>query len=161
VEWILLNDSSPSSLWDWRGFFLWGYPMVDRVMIFIDYQNVHGWARRRFHPPDTHPSIGHIDPVKLAELLVARRRRSSRLEDVRVYRGRPGPDFQPAAAAANDRQAAEWVRHPAVTVVRHRPDAGTRDGLRLAARACRGRGLEGGQPAQFLGCPSAVVPLST
>lgn len=41
----------PAVPWDWRGFL---YPTegrmsddVDRVVVFMDYQNVHGWARRR------------------------------------------------------------------------------------------------------------------
>jgi hypothetical protein len=35
-----------------------------------------------------------------------------------VYRGRPSPDHQPRAAAANDRQTAAWQRSGAVTVIR-------------------------------------------
>lgn len=38
--------------------------------------------------------------------------------EVRVYRGRPNPERQPGAAAANDRQAAMWERSDQVTVVR-------------------------------------------
>lgn len=87
-------------------------------MIFIDYQNVHGWARRRFHPPDVHPSTGHVHPLELANVLIGKRRRASRLEAVRVYRGRPSPDHQPNAAAANERQAIAWQRGPEVTVIR-------------------------------------------
>jgi len=34
-------------------------------MVFIDYQNVHGWARRQFHPVNAHPAVGHIDPSGL------------------------------------------------------------------------------------------------
>lgn len=92
--------------------------MTDRVMVFVDYQNVHGWARRQFHPVNVHPAVGHIDPLRVARLLVARRKRPSELEGVRVYRGRPNPDHQARSAAANDRQTAQWERGGKVTVIR-------------------------------------------
>lgn len=95
-----------------------GSPSPDRVVVFMDYQNVHGWARRQFHPVNAAPSVGHIDPLRLARLLVARRRRPSVLHGVRIYRGRPAPAHQPAAAAANDRQASDWARGRLVTVIR-------------------------------------------
>ena len=94
--------------------------MSDRVVVFIDYQNVHGWTRRVFLPVNAHPADGHVDPLRVAQFLVRRRRRrrASALEGVRVYRGRPSPDHQPRAAAANDRQTAGWQRSGAVTVIR-------------------------------------------
>lgn len=92
--------------------------MPDRVGVFIDYQNVHGWARRQFHPGNPDPSVGHIDPLRLGRILVNRRRRPSDLEAVRVYRGRPNPDRQARSAAANDRQTAAWERNDKVTVIR-------------------------------------------
>lgn len=114
----------PVVLWDWRGFFLRGGGVVgqdastDRVMVFMDYQNLHGWARRQFQPVNAHPAIGHVDPLRLARLLVSRRRSRSLLESVRIYRGRPNPTRQPKPAAANDRQTSQWERSPLVTVIR-------------------------------------------
>jgi len=90
----------------------------DRVLVFVDYQNVHGWARRAFHPVNADPAAGHVDPLRLGQLLVARRRRDSELSGVRVYRGRPNPDRQARSAAANDRQTVAWQRSGAVTVIR-------------------------------------------
>lgn len=90
---------------------------VDRVVVFVDYQNVHGWARRLFLDDGTETSKGHIFPGQLGELIVSRRSRSSTLEDVRVYRGRPNPERQPGAARANDRQTNDWERS-GVTVIR-------------------------------------------
>ncbi len=87
-------------------------------MVFVDYQNVHGSARRRFYPVNVHPAVGHIDPLRFGELLVARRMRPSQLEGVRVYRGRPSPDHQVRSAAANDRQTVEWERRGKVHVIR-------------------------------------------
>lgn len=92
--------------------------MSDRVVVFVDYQNVHGWARRQFHPANVAPAVGHVDPLRLGQLLVARRKRPSELEGVRVYRSRPNPDRQARSAAANDRQTVEWERSGKVTVLR-------------------------------------------
>jgi uncharacterized LabA/DUF88 family protein len=91
---------------------------MDRVVVFIDYQNVHGWARRKFIGERAHPADGHIAPLPLAELVTNRRRRPSQLTEVRVYRGRPNPERQPGAARANDRQTAAWERAERVTVIR-------------------------------------------
>jgi hypothetical protein len=89
------------------------------VTVFIDYQNVHGWARRQFHALGNDPATsGHVDPYKLGKLLVARRNYPSTLEQVRVYRGRPGPDRQATATAANDRQTANWERNRKVIAIR-------------------------------------------
>ena len=92
--------------------------MTDRVVVFIDYQNVHGWARRQFFSYGCNPAEGHIDPLRTAQHLCERRRRESSLKQVRVYRGRPNPGRQPGSAGANDRQAAAWARSPLVEVVR-------------------------------------------
>jgi uncharacterized LabA/DUF88 family protein len=57
----------------------------------------------------------------VAERIVAKRNANglpSRLAQVRVYRGRPSPDKQPGAAAANDRQTDVWTHSPLVTVKR-------------------------------------------
>jgi len=92
--------------------------MADRVIVFIDYQNVHGWARRRFKPVGANPAQGHIDPLRTARHIVGRRNRPSDLTQVRVYRGRPNPEHQPGSTRANDRQTAEWERSGLVEVIR-------------------------------------------
>lgn len=92
--------------------------MANRVVVFMDYQNVHGWALRQFFPVNAGPAQGHVDPLRLAQLLVKRRKHPSELVGVRVYRGRPAPVHQPGSAAANDRQTADWERSALVAVVR-------------------------------------------
>ncbi len=92
--------------------------MSDRVVVFVDYQNVHGWARRQFHPGNVDPAIGHISPLRLGQLLVARRKRSSELEGVRVGPAGRGLGDRDSSAAANDRQTVEWERSGNVTVLR-------------------------------------------
>ena len=90
----------------------------DRVVVFMDYQNVPGWARRQFLDFGADLSDGHVFPLKVGELLTLRRQRVSELMEVRVYRGRPNPERQPGAARANDRQADMWGRSDRVTVIR-------------------------------------------
>jgi uncharacterized LabA/DUF88 family protein len=92
--------------------------MPDRVVVFMDYQNVHGWARRQFLRPNCDPSEGHVFPFKVGQLLTRRRSRESTLEQVRVYRGRPNPARQAGAARANDRQTSDWERSQRVAVIR-------------------------------------------
>ena len=92
-----------------------------RVMLFVDYENVHRHALTRFHPPRASRKLGHIDPLRLGELLVSRRRSPSVLVGVRVYRGLPAPRRQPAAAAANGRQADAWTRSSSLVSVIRRP----------------------------------------
>lgn len=33
---------------------------MDEVTVFVDYQNVHGWARRKFLAPGCDPASGHV-----------------------------------------------------------------------------------------------------
>lgn len=91
---------------------------MDRVVVFMDYQNIHGMARRQFLPLGSDPADGHVFPHKVGEILTQRRERDSELLEVRVYRGRPNPERQPGAARANDRQTSMWERSDQVTVIR-------------------------------------------
>ena len=66
----MLGVLRPAVLRDWRGFF---YPTegrmsddVDRVVVFMDYQNVHGWARRQFLPFGADPATGTCSRSKSA-----------------------------------------------------------------------------------------------
>ena len=91
---------------------------MDRVCVFVDYQNVFGTARQCFHRPPYWSSDGQVDPVRLGELLAARRLRPSFLSQVRVYRGLPDATRQPEQYAANERQARAWSKDSRVHVVR-------------------------------------------
>jgi hypothetical protein len=59
-----------------------------------------------------------IHPLRVAERILARRRRAGELTAVQVYRGRPNPERQPTLAAVNDGQTVAWERDPRVRVVR-------------------------------------------
>jgi uncharacterized LabA/DUF88 family protein len=90
--------------------------MPDRVMVFIDYENVRRTARDHYAPLDVASEVGHIDPSRVADLLVARRRFASDLVAVHVYRGHPLSRRQPASAAAHSRQVATWSRDRRIAV---------------------------------------------
>ena len=90
----------------------------ERVVVFVDYQNVFMTARQCFHQGPFGPTAGQVDPLKLAELIVQRRQRTSVLAQVRVYRGLPDATKEPRPYAANERQTAAWVQASLVEVFR-------------------------------------------
>lgn len=80
-----------------------------RVLIAVDYEGLRQGARRRFVGSGAPSDAGHVNPFTLARLLIERRLEPSVVEQVRVYRGRPSPQREPAAAAEFDWRAARWV----------------------------------------------------
>ncbi|MGW6279311.1 NYN domain-containing protein [Kribbella sp. NPDC055071] len=103
------------------GIFLsWGATLVERVAVFVDYQNVHNGAHRQFcdHGTQIHEALVH--PLRLGQKIVEKRsiKRPSELAAVRVFRGRPNPEHQPTPTAANDAQAYAWEQDEIVTVIR-------------------------------------------
>ena len=91
--------------------------MAERVVVFLDYQNVYRSARRAFCDPFAPHWEGQIDPVRLAELIVRKRNTVGVLEQVRVYRGQPDSTRDPKGYGASQRQNAAWQRDPRVGVV--------------------------------------------
>ncbi|MEU6430196.1 NYN domain-containing protein [Microbispora sp. NPDC046973] len=85
--------------------------MADRVILFIDYQNVYKGARSCFHsqlhPPHT---AGQISPFALGHHIVRNSPYDRELTQVRVYRGRPDSTKDPKGYAACTRQVASWER---------------------------------------------------
>ena len=82
----------------------------DRVMVFVDYENMHRCAKAEFGV-----SAGHFWPHRLGERLVEIRNsnqpdRPSYLADVMVYRGLPNARLQPDSNAANQAQTAAWEK---------------------------------------------------
>jgi uncharacterized LabA/DUF88 family protein len=76
-----------------------------RVVVFLDYQNVYMGARETFGSRHATSRFGQVDPLALGQLIVARHPDSTQLHGVRVYRGRPDPQRDPRAYAANMRQS--------------------------------------------------------
>jgi len=84
---------------------------VERVIVFIDWQNAYKGARDAFHHRQAPGREGMVDPVRLARRLIqVSRGRSRELTGVRVYRGRPDPTRDPIGYAANQRQQDAWER---------------------------------------------------
>ncbi len=82
--------------------------MAERVVVFLDWQNVYRRARGAFFS-DAHPNTdGQVNPVTLSKLLVSRKP-GRVLKQVRIYRGIPTNEKNPAGYAANRRHTAAWV----------------------------------------------------
>ena len=82
----------------------------DRVMVFVDYENMYRCARSEFDL-----TAGHFWPHRLGQQLVQIRNsnqpdRPSYLADVRVYRGLPDARLQPDSNAANQAQTTAWTK---------------------------------------------------
>jgi uncharacterized LabA/DUF88 family protein len=84
--------------------------MTARVVVFVDYENMHRCARNEFGVQN-----GHFWPWQLGETLVNNRNANPSLAQcelvqVRIYRGLPDSRLQPRANAANQAQHAAWVK---------------------------------------------------
>lgn len=90
------------------------------VDVFLDYENIRKLARTHFCPLTAGSHEGMVHPVRLAELLCSRRRRPSALRKVHVYRGRPNPQKQAAAASYFDTAVDDWEQDSRCSV-HHRP----------------------------------------
>lgn len=90
--------------------------MADRVMVFLDYQNVYRGARGCFHEPMAPHMDGQIDPLKLGLHLAADSPFDRELVQVRVYRGRPDATRDVKGYSACSRQCDVWQQDPRVTV---------------------------------------------
>lgn len=96
--------------------------MTDRVIVFIDWQNLLMAARRTFHPAraEQRSFDGQIHPVALGELICGKSPQSGarRLSEVRVYRGEPDPRQSPRMHAAHTAQREAWERAGARVITR-------------------------------------------
>ncbi len=81
--------------------------MPDRVLVFLDGQNVYKGARDSFFASQGHFTNGQIDPHALAQLLV-QRNRGRQLKQVRVYTGQPDSSKQPKGYSASRKQFRAW-----------------------------------------------------
>lgn len=93
---------------------------MNRVAVFVDYQNVYKGARRAFDPDNSEPSqFGqvHMDKLGLALTALGRQTDATRaLEVVHVYRGQPSSKHDPRGQSACARQISAWRSHPKVHV---------------------------------------------
>jgi uncharacterized LabA/DUF88 family protein len=83
--------------------------MAERVVVFMDWQNVYRRGRDAFGLAEGPHTDGQVDPVALAHRLAARKP-GRELVQVRVYRGLPVNKEDPKGYAANRRQTAAWMK---------------------------------------------------
>jgi hypothetical protein len=100
--------------------------VAPKITVFLDYQNAHMTGHEQWCPPGEQVHHCLIEPLKLAEMLVAGRAPGGILDAVRVYRGRPDSRLDAVAASRSDRQAAAWQVDSRVTMIR-RPLSYPRD----------------------------------
>lgn len=91
---------------------------MQRVAVFLDYQNVYMQARRCFAGRGAGGVLGQVHPAALAELLASRSSGGRRaLVTVRIYRGLPDIGRDPRGHAAVRRQAEAWTADPRARVL--------------------------------------------
>jgi uncharacterized LabA/DUF88 family protein len=90
---------------------------MDRVVVFLDWQNTYRNARSVFHYNRGPVQLGNVHPMQLGERLV-RARPGRELTEVRVYRGQPDSTKDPKSYGANRRQQAAWERTGAKVIQR-------------------------------------------
>jgi uncharacterized LabA/DUF88 family protein len=91
--------------------------MADRVVVFLDWQNVYNGAREAFCTNRSPHWQGQIDPVALARHLADDSPFDRELHQVRIYRGQPDSIRDPRGYGASRRQHAAWLNSPLVTLV--------------------------------------------
>ena len=97
---------------------------LDRVAVFIDWQNVYQSARRAFALTALPSERGVISPYQVARILAAGNDRASDgvLVKVEIHRGLPSSARDPTGFAANRRHSAAWIKeNPDVVIPRMRP----------------------------------------
>jgi len=110
----------PGSGLHWRGLLLTGGGHVpDRVVVFVDYQNMYRSARRTFHTHEADPHwCGQVSPIALGEHLAADSPYDRQLAEIRIYRGVASNQRDPKGYAAARRQISVWTGSSSkVTVV--------------------------------------------
>ena len=91
--------------------------MADRVVVFLDYQNVYMGARACFHSRIEPHWCGQIDPLKLGLHLAADSPFDREHVGVRAYRGLPDGTFDPKGFGACTRQCAIWEQDSRVSAI--------------------------------------------
>jgi len=95
------------------GLYIWGRVMPDieqRVILFIDNQNMYKGSRQAFFDHPTHFIEGQFDPVSMGELICTRPPPgfARTLTQVRVYTGQPDSTKDPNGYGASRRQYSYW-----------------------------------------------------
>ena len=91
-----------------------------RLVLFIDAQNLYNGARRAFFSPQASHTDGQFQPVRMGNLICSRPPPDTTrfLQEVRVYTGRPDATSEPHTYAAHMRQCAAWQTAGATVIAR-------------------------------------------
>lgn len=92
--------------------------MKQRVIIFVDYQNVVKRASDFFNKnfPDKNRTK-HIDPTKLGQKLIADYEESRELKEIRIYTGIPSKYKEPQSYSKFSKRIELWQSDPLVKVI--------------------------------------------
>jgi uncharacterized LabA/DUF88 family protein len=92
--------------------------MKQRVIIFVDYQNVVKRASDFFNKnfPDKNRTK-HIDPTKLGQKLIANYEDSRELKEIRMYTGIPSKYKEPQSYSKFSKRIESWQSDPLVRVI--------------------------------------------
>ena len=82
--------------------------MKQRVVVFLDWQNVYRRGRAAFGLDPQPHTFGQVDPLALAHRICGMKP-DRELAGVRIYRGLPKPGDDPKGYAANRRQTSAWM----------------------------------------------------
>jgi len=93
---------------------MFGGLVTDRVVMFLDYQNVYKGARACFADRMAPHTAGQVHPLALGLRIVEDSPYERTLNQVRVYRGRPDATRDPKGYAACTRQVDIWRQDPRV-----------------------------------------------
>ncbi len=107
---------------EWRGFLVRG-AVVQRVAVFIDYQNVYKRAREAFFDErgtEQWHVYGQVRPLAVG-LLLRGNAQDRDLVAVHIYRGLPSSKHDEKGYAAAQRQIAAWGNSGDVVTAHHRP----------------------------------------
>jgi uncharacterized LabA/DUF88 family protein len=83
-----------------------------RLVLFIDYQNMYNGARRAFFSESSSFVCGQFKPIEFGELICSRPPPgiTRKLEQVRIYTGRPDATKEAKAYRANMKQCSVWQK---------------------------------------------------
>lgn len=92
----------------------------NRVVIFVDAQNVYKSARDAFFDKNAPHVFGSVDPVAFGHLICSRPPAGHiySLEQIRIYTGRPEETKEPKAYAAHMKQCSAWKKSGAKVFAR-------------------------------------------
>lgn len=83
--------------------------MINRVILFIDSQNVYMRARAAFGMTEMPSRFGQIDPLATAQLISKKFKFQNVVKQIRIYKGIPSNKRDPKGYAAVRKQTAAWT----------------------------------------------------